>query len=145
MGKKIEERQVDGETYKFGQFGARESTKMAWELTSYIGPSLGALISSLKGDKKLLDVDTKDVDFGMALDKLFVKVTPEKMEKIIEKLFSQVIYVAADDKQGGQLSKIWDVHFQGRGSHMINVLKTAMEVQFGNFFDGQGGLNALLS
>jgi hypothetical protein len=98
---------------------------------------LGEQILQGKDTKKILDSDVKELAISKILDSLFKNLDVKETMTVIETLCKQVYF------NGQPLSETFDVHFQADYVHLFKVIKTALEVQYGNFFQGIAGLQGL--
>jgi len=64
------------------------------------------------------------------INSLMSKLDEEEAVAIIEALCQNVYF------EGKALKEIFDSHFQGEYLRLAKVVKTALEVQYGNFFGG---------
>jgi len=122
-------REIEGHTYEFSQFGARESLKVLGKLTKIIGEPLTLGLSGVKGGGNFLGREIDLTILGRAVGILGQHFDDEAIS-LIESLTSGD-RVLCDGKKVDFLS-----HYEGKLDLMFKVLYAALEVQYGNFFKG---------
>lgn len=132
--RKIDERDVNCTPHK-----ARAGARLLARLVRHVGPAL----SKLRGIdvKNIKDADI--ADFGPAVSGLFETLTPDEFDSLSVEILSRCSIAMPDDR--GQL-KLHDLSkpagiddaFSGELKLMFKVMAFALEVNFGNFFDGFG-------
>jgi len=135
------ERRVDGQLYEFQQFGAKQGLALLSRLAKIVGEPLSVLLgNTLKGvtgkDFKVKDILDKEIPWDVVL--------PSAVKALIERLNEdEVIYIVEEltarhaHCNGKRI--VFDTHFQGKLlSHLPKVLWAALEVQYGNFSEGEG-------
>jgi len=143
---------IDGESYTFYQFGATEAGEQLTNLLDIFGPALGNLMSAVGDDidgkkKKLADKQVDTNKLGVAIASLCTRMHEKRVILTIKAFMAQVIHTKSNEGDGkgmGDVSKVFDEHFQGRIGHMIKVFLAAVEVQYSDFFGVFGGSENLL-
>lgn len=143
MARELISKTIDGKLYEFQQMGPKQSLKMLARLTNLIGePVLLTIAGGWKGSQKDKKGDESKIDndlIGKAIKELVGRMADSgEVISLIEQLTTQG--VLCDHKQIS-----FDVHFDEHGlGHLFNVVKAALEAQYGNFivalFDA-GGLS----
>lgn len=122
-------RTIDGNEYTFYQFPATQGTKVLMRLAKLVGEPLGMLGGGVLKDGIQSAVGANaETAIGKAVKALTENIDVEDTFDLIKTFFDHVQH------KGNALSDIYDVHFQGKYSLIVKLLKVAIEVQFGNFF-----------
>lgn len=120
---------IDGHTYEFQTMGAKQSVKMLIRLSKILGEPISIAASFLAGPGKLSEREISPDAIPSAVKALLARVDQDDALDIIETLTSK--NVLCDHKP-----IVFDKHFEGRLGHLFQVLKAALEVQYGNFIEG---------
>lgn len=122
---------IDGHEYIFSQFGAKQAVKYMTRLARIAGKPVALALGSLDGGKgkDVLDRNIKTDVLARALEALTMNLDQDETLALIEGFVGNDA-VICDGKR-----IIFDTHYEGRLGHMFKVLKAALEVQYGNFFE----------
>lgn len=133
MSLELVKKEVDGKVYEFEQFGSKLSIKTFLRLKKIIGKSLAMATGISKEDSdgnKYIDQDL----FAKAIESFAEHSADEEVIDLLETLCANKVLC-----EGKKID--FNSHYCGKFSHMINVAKAAVEVQYGDFFGGSlGGL-----
>lgn len=131
--------EIDNHTYEFSQFTTTESLRTLTKLTKILGePMILAISSIFKGSKEKLtaeDVKRSLLDREINTDVLAqaVRVLMEKMDE--DEVIGLVKKLVTDRTSCDMKPINFDTHFMGELGHLVKVVKAALVVQYGNFFD----------
>lgn len=125
MATELISREVDGIEYGFEQFGTRDAIKTLVRISKMMGKPLVLSIGAFKGKDKPLDLSI----LANAASILFDTIDEIETLSLVEKLCGGDKVLCA----GAKIN--FDRHYEGRILHLFKVLNTALEVQYGNFFD----------
>ncbi len=119
---------IDGKMFSVAPFGAMEALKIKTELIGIFGGSLGALISS--GG---VDLDS-NFDASGAIESLLSKLTPDKMEQLVKKLFVRA-YLVGDNGAIKNLNEndVFNEAFLGSLLTMYKVIWFVLKVNYPDF------------
>ena len=123
------EKTVDGEVYSFSQFGAKKSLRMLIKISKIVGKPLSLAFASAEGPGKLSDKTVNPNTLAQAVEALMERMDEDEVISILESLTSGDACLCNGKKVD------FNGHYEGNLSHMFKVLKAALEVQYGNFFD----------
>lgn len=126
---------IDGEQYTFCLLPPRQSIRLLTRILKIIGPALGGALSG-SNVESIMDLD---INPGVIVSQLCNRLDEGDVEYIIDMLLSQVLCSGK-----GDLSKVFDQHFAGRLPHLLKVVGSALEVQYGDFFGGKLDIANLL-
>lgn len=131
------QKEIDGKTYEFQKFGAKQSLKVLLRIAKMVGkPAVAAFGSVKKSEGSILDQDIDGGIIAMAVGSLVENMDTNETLDLIEELTGK-------DKVLCDGKKIhWDSHYADL-EHLFKVLKAALEVQYGNFFNALGASPAL--
>jgi len=130
MARKPIEKDIDVEKYTFYQMPPRQSLKLLLRIGKIIAPS----VANLGELKNLKSVFNSKIDINKVISVLCDRMDVDEVDSIIQDLLSQAIC-----KGKGQVSQNFDEIFGGRLPHLFQVIKVAMEVEYGDFFSGKSG------
>lgn len=122
---------IDERKYEFQKWGAEDSLSVLLTLAKIAGKPLGSAFAaaSESKDETLFD---KKMDMTTVIPMILESLTERLDEKIvipiIKKLASGNVF--CDGVKIESFSK----HYEDRLDHLFRVVKTALEVQYGNFF-----------
>jgi hypothetical protein len=122
---------IDGHAYEFAKWGAEAATDTLFDLALVLGKPLAQLGAAMKagekgGEKFALSVDVA----GSIVEQLIAQMgTNKKLCMDIIRKMTAGDTVMCDGKR-----ITFNTHYQDRLPHMFDVLRAALEVQFGNFF-----------
>lgn len=124
---------VDSHVYEFEKWGAEESLDTLLDISAIIGGPIGSAIAKAfapgaEGMESQVDVSM----LGVVLDQLFKNMRKDVVKPLIKKLCSERVLC------DGKPIK-FNLHYQDDLMHMFRVVKAALEVQYGNFFEGLQG------
>jgi len=127
MSRDLVKKVIDGETYGFQQFGAKQALKVLTRLTKIVGEPMALAFTAAKGEGKL---STRDIDpdiLASAVRALMERLDEDNVVDLVETLTAS--HLLCNGKQ-----IVFDVHYEGKLGHLFKVLMAALEVQYGNFF-----------
>lgn len=133
--------EVDGKMYEFEKFGAEQSLETLLDIGQIVGKPLGAAIAGLSGQ----DGDVKQRLMDRELDLKVIELVMEAITgRLDKKTIMPMIKRMTSEKVLCEGKKInFNIHYQDDLMHMFNVLKAALEVQYGNFFVALAGVLGL--
>lgn len=137
------EKVIDGVSYKVHQLGARKALRMLQRIIKIVGPGIATGIQGVDGQggfQAMAEMDIGKLALGQAVKELADRLDEAVVDGIVDEL-AQVTVVVKGDKQPA-LSAIFDLHFAGKMKQLFQWLLFALEVQFGDFFGGPGGISA---
>jgi hypothetical protein len=127
--------EIDGKTYEFQKWGAKESFLTLVKIGKLIGKPAGELVAAIAGNGGLdTDIPAMPEMISKAAASLFDGLDEKETFSIVESL-SAGNRVLCD----GALVK-FDTHYQDDLAHMFRVAKAGLEVQYGSFFGALRGL-----
>lgn len=137
MSREIEQREIDGAVYEFQQFRTTVSLTVLSKLSKLLGEpimvALGAVLKGGKGKaglKNLLEMDLDPDALAKAVRVLIDGMDDVKVVALVQQLATEGILCDHKPLKASD----FDFHFAGRLSHLVNVVKAQLEVQYGNFF-----------
>ena len=136
MGRKEEIREIDKEKYTFYRLPPRESLKVLTKITKILGGAAGKAVSSATSSKNLLD----KIDAGSIIGGIADRLDEDEVMQIVDTMLSTVVHTGE-----GEVSKAFDTLFQGRITHLLKVLKVALEVEYQDFFGVESGLKNIIT
>lgn len=138
MSTELIKKEIDGSTYEFEQFGAKQSLRVMVRLSKIIGKPLALASGVVKKDAA--DGDRFDSNvLAMAVESLAQNATEDEVLSLMEVLCAE--HVLCDGKRVD-----FNLHYRGRFNHLFRVLAVALEVQYGDFFGAlQGSLHSAAS
>lgn len=139
MALETQTRKIDDHDVNCTPHKARAGARLLARLVRHVGPALA----------KLRGLDVKNVkdadiaDFGPAVAGLAESLTPDEFDSLTLEILSRCSITMPDER--GSL-KLFDLSkpvaiddaFSGELKLMFKVMAWALEVNFGNFFDGFG-------
>lgn len=140
MARETVERDIDGEVYTFHQMDPMASVIILTKILKMTGTSLGKAADQVakSGIDNLMDAEVQEVvekmDMGSIVASLCERLDENDIRQIIITMLEQVTC-----KGKGEVSKCFNVHFKGRVSHLLKVVKVALEVEYADFF-GEGSV-----
>jgi len=120
------DKEIDGHTYSFEVLGAKESVKLMRKLIRLVGQPFAMLFTSAEGEGDLLKKKIKPDVLGLAVKALTENIDSDEVDAIIENLAATKCLC-----DGKKIN--FDQHYKQKLGHLINVVKAALEVQYGNF------------
>lgn len=138
MGRKAENREIDGEIFTITMLRPRLSLALLTKLFKIIGPPIGKAFPHEIKVKEILDAG---INLGGAISELSNRMSDTELQSIIDILFTQVMH-----KGMGVLSNItaYDELFSGRMKFLFKVVTIALEVQYADFFEGEDALAVII-
>lgn len=127
MAKEMVKRPIDGHDYEFSQMGAKQSLKTLVRLSKIIGKPI-AMLAGAPG-KGILDKDVSSETLAAAVGAMVEHLDGDETVELCELLCATT--VMCDGKKVD-----FQTHYEGRLDHLFSVLSAALEVQYGNFFQG---------
>ena len=129
---KLVQKQIDDKEYQFGLLNPFKANKLLIKLTKILGPALGSM--SKGGDvESIMDMDLSEVMEGLCS-----RLDEDQIESIMIALFEQVLC------DGDKMTQSFvETEFKGSLNTLYKVMFAALEVQFGDFFAGNGVLAGL--
>lgn len=135
MARELIEKEIDGATYSFSQFGAKQGVKTLLKIGKMIGEPMALAFGSFSGEGPLLERKIDGNMLGMAAKALFSRADDNEVLELIT-----LLAATSCQCDGKQID--FNSHYEGRYGHMFKVLQAAIEVQYGNFFDALTDLGA---
>ena len=137
--RELVERVIDDNTYIFHQLPVSLSLKILIRITKIIGPTLGSVFDGLGKDfpDTMKELMGADLEFSKITNTIFSSIDEEITVSTIKELLSKTIV------DGKNLSDVFEVHFQRNHLHLLKVIKSGLEVEYGNFL-GDGGLASVI-
>lgn len=126
---------IDGKEYEIGHFMTSKSTKLLARLTKLVLGPLGAGLSGVglsKGDGE----DGGGIDSDISVDKAFMALADNIDEDLILNTIKELM---SEVRLGTGGAIEFETHFMGETMHMLNVVKTVLEHNYGDFFGGMSG------
>ena len=120
-----ETKKIGGCEYKVTQLGAVKGRGAFLRLVKCLGPMLAGLAG--KGGK------VADIDVGALFSRL--DLTEDDLTFFCD-TFAEKTFVTLPDGKMPRLDKVFDEHFAGSYSYMVQWLAFAVKVNFADFFDG---------
>lgn len=115
---KTEVRNIDSHTYEITQYSAGKGLKLLFRLGKILGKPLGLIAESAKSDSKEF--------ISKAAEALF--------EHMDENLGEQTVRDILETTRCDNKPILFDTHFSGQMGHLFKVVKSVLEVQYGDFF-----------
>ena len=125
---------IDDTEYEIWHLPPLEASSILIKLTKLLLEPIGEALG--KQDLKTLVDGTSDIDFGKALSTLAGRIDEQDVQNIMRAMFK---YTHIKTETGGFIPVDINRDFTGKIMHMFNVLKTALEVNFQDFFSVIGG------
>ncbi len=147
MALKSQEREIGGRTYRVTQLSPDVGIPFLTSLMQLVGPSLGGFLAGMA------DKDTFDASMlrgaSEALYEVARRVTPAEMKRIVDTLAPTTTLVwqepgEAEPREQNLAHAMKAGHFAGEYQHLFAWIRFALEVNYASFFDGAGGLPALI-
>lgn len=131
------EKVIDGVTYEFSPWGVRQSLDGLVDLSSIAGEFL-ARAAGLFGRPGGLSQEVSGDLLGPVVAALVQGMTKDKNSTLnfVEKLATQGV-----SREGRDVDFARD--FEGNLMHLFQVIRAALEVQYGSFFGGAKGMASL--
>ena len=123
------EKNIDGSNYEFEKWGAEKSLDVLIEISKVVGKSFGMIFGA--GMKSFDDEMGPDL-LGEVFGALTDRMDKNTIKTIIKQLCSDGVFC-----EGAKIN--FNLHYQDRLDHMINVVRTGLDVQYGNFFNALTG------
>lgn len=136
-------RKIGEHEYFFSQLGASQSLKLLVRITKIVGEPLGLLIGQFAAPKadKQAPREIKEDLIGLAMKSFMNALDENEVLDIIKTLTAGTNGNQNVQCDGKNIN--FDLHYDGRFDHLFEVLKAALEVQYGNFLSailGKSGL-----
>jgi hypothetical protein len=148
---KTEEKVIGEHGYRVTQLPGIKGRKVLVRLYKILGPALAALIDDTvqKPAQTITQYSADDVELSSvsaALSVLAVKLREDDLEYLCEQLAACTLVNIEDTDKWVPLSKdLQNVVFAGAYKEMFLWLGFALEVNYGGFFDGVGGVSGFVS
>ena len=120
---------IDGKEYEIGHFMTSKATKMLARLTKLVLAPLGAAFTGSKSADSLMD---SEISIDKATAALSQNLNEDLVLSTIKELLSEV-------RLGTGMQIDFETYFAGDIMHMLNVVKTVLEHNYGDFFGGVSG------
>jgi hypothetical protein len=124
---------VDGSLYEFAKWGAEKAMDTFLDITGIIGKPLSALMAAIHAsqvdgaESQAITIDTA----AAIAEQLTSNIgTHKKTCMAVIKRLTSGPEVFCDGKKVD-----FDTHYASRISHLFEVVRAAVEVQYGNFFE----------
>jgi hypothetical protein len=157
--KNVTAKTIDDREYEFYPLAPKQATMILVRLSRIVLEPLGFVGDALAGAKGKPDLEGEakpagvlDMKFGKDLPAdMFAKAAKALVSRLdedqvwttIEQVLANVMVKTAADAGSRKISMTVD--FQGRTGHMLKVFVAALEVNYADFFGGEGGgLSALI-
>lgn len=119
-------KEIDGKKYEFHKLGTKEGLRIFNQLLVMIGEPLVLAIAGLKGSGPMLQRDIDGKMVGAAVHTLASRMQNDGVIDLIENLTATKALC-----EGKKIN--FDTHYASDYEHLFNVLRAALEVQYGNF------------
>ena len=130
MAKEAVKKEIDDKKYTIGYLNPFVALRLKNKILKMVAPALGGI----KGGS----LQDAEIDIKMIVDGIVEHLDENQIEEIFKTLFSQVLC------DGNRLTDEYvEVNYKGELNHLYKVVFAALEVQFGDFFDGNGALAGL--
>lgn len=121
--------------YRVTQLGVTQGLEVMAELAKMLLPGMGGMASGGLG--KILQADTGSQQFAMAATKLAQAIDSAKVQKVVKVLAkTTAVFGEGFGDAGAPLDIHLEDHFAGRYGELVGWMKFALEVNYGNFFEG---------
>ena len=130
--------------YLVTQLPAPQGRKLLVRLYKVLGPAIGAALKGLPEDGRASIGDIEVSSIGDAMIQLAHSLTEEDLEFLVATMTPQT-QISREPGKWLALKTEEMFHWSGRYQHMFVWLGFALEVNYGSFLPGQGGLDGLLS
>jgi hypothetical protein len=137
------EKRIGECTYRVTQFGAKQGRGLLTRIVKLLGPSLGALLSSLAQGKHQEVEAALAAGIGQGFYELAERLTEAEVGSVLDDFAKQTVLVLGDREP--RLSDMFDQHFAGRYDEMLGWAAFCLEVNFGSFFAGSSSGAGLLA
>lgn len=130
---------IDDKTYEFTMWGAEESMDTLIDIAALVGKPLSHVgAKAFTGEHSGLAGDISAAALEAVLSGLVDQITThrEMVMRVIKRLAAHKVF--CDGKQVA-----FDTHYRNAFGHLVRVCRTALEVQYGNFFDAATDLGVL--
>jgi len=138
---KLVTRTIDGMVFSIGMLTGRQTSRMGHRLSKNIFPAVGKILSGFvdQDSKDLLDFDVKKIlaSVGDALPRLFETLSEDEFMDIQDVFFAQVT-MQGPGKETISVSQTYDAIFRGRMSTAMKLLLACIEVNYRDFWHGEG-------
>lgn len=121
MGKKSQEREIDGAVYMVTQFPATEGLAILTRLLKLAGPALGAVATGQPGAGRALEV-------GLFVARLVEKLDEAETVGLVKRLLKDT------RRDGREVMPSFDTEFMGNYMTLLRVLGFVLEANYGDFF-----------
>lgn len=123
---------VDDKLYSFEKWGAEESLtnllKIAKMVGKPLGMAVGGVIDKVNPGQKLTDMDLSPDLIGLVFEALTDRMDEGAIVALVKKLSSDRVLC-----EGAKIT--FNSHYEDKLGHLFKVVKAALDVQYGNFFD----------
>lgn len=144
MARESKSKEIDGMTFTVPQLPGKRGNRMAVRLIGMLAPMAAKALGGGKlGDIKNLK-NLELTNLSDAVQMLADKMTPEQFEAMQNELLEEA-QVVVDGNQI-RLMPVFDNLMAGKALTSFKLFSFALEVNFGNFFDGglAAGLQSLM-
>lgn len=123
----IKSHTIDGKEYDFYYINPSKALKLLTRLMKIaLGPVGGAFAGSGGKDASLLDAN-------ISLDGFFARLAENLDEDMVLNTIKDIMFYVRH-KGGAEI--VFDAEFEGSMWHLMKVVRQALEVNYGDFFDG---------
>lgn len=139
--KKAGMQQIDGKKYEIFQLAPKESLRILTKIIRIVGGPVGISLASMKGIKNLKDLLDSDVGsdlIGSLISTLAGRLDEKDVLDICETLLNNV------SCDGVLIQQMEHPNFQGKPFHLLKVVKSALEVNYSDFLQGNSALGSLI-
>jgi len=118
---------IDGKEYDFYFINPTKALKL---LTRLIKIALGPVGGAFGGGSVSA---TSVLDTSISLDGLFARLAENLDEDVVTNTIKEIMFYVRH-KEGAEI--IFDAEFEGQMWHLMKLVRQALEVNYGDFFDG---------
>jgi hypothetical protein len=134
------ERRIGSVTYRVTLLGAKQGTAMLVRLTKLLGPGAGSFILGVgrsEGEGEAALHSALALGVGEALHELARRLREDEVAALLEELAKQTVVVKSTELEL-VLADVYDEHFAGKYSELLQWARWALEVNFSGFFGASG-------
>lgn len=128
-----QERTIDGMKFTVTQLPAMKGLRTLNRIGRVLGPAF-AKVAGASGSGNVTDMDLSKL--GDAVEALFERLTDDELEQLTRELLAQATC------DGKLLMPQFDLILAGKVDVILQLLRFAFEVNYGNFFAGLAGMVA---
>jgi hypothetical protein len=144
MALELIEKTIDGKKYGFALLNASQGLKYAARILKIVAEPMALASGAVKPKKKsasIVEGDDLADDKQSLLERLDPQLLGSAARALCEKLDEDVVLDIVETLcaknalcDGKQIN--FNQHYEGKLGHLLSVLSSALEVQFGDFFGG---------